>query len=448
MQQAVFARQQIDQGTKVKDLGDGAFIDLANFHFSRDLGNAALGLFGFGAIGGGNGDRAILIDVDLGTGFFGQSADHRPTLANHVADFFRVDLHGEEFGRKVAHLGACLAHGLLHLAQNMDTGLFGLGQSDLHDFLGNALNFDVHLQGGDALGAAGDLEVHVAQVVLVTQNVGQDGKAIAFFDQTHGDACHVGLERHTCVHQGQATATHRRHGRRAIGLGDFGHHTHGVRELFFGRQHRCQSTLGQSAMADFTALGRTHAAHFARGKGRHVVVQHEAVFKLASQSVNALGIALGTQSGNHQSLGFTAGEQGRAMGAGQHRIADFNRAHGAGVAAIDARLASQNLATNNARLDLEQQVVHLDGVESHATGGQAIFSGLVSLAASLRTGLLVADLIGRNELVLRMGGQLGFEVGVTGGGRPVPCGFAGIANQFVDGIDGDLALVVAKNHGT
>ena len=65
-------------------------------------------------------------------------------------------------------------------------------------------------------------------------------------------------------------------------------------------------------------------------------MQHEAVFELTGQRVDALGIALGAQGGDDQGLGFAAGEQGRTVGAGQHAVADFDGAHGAGVAAVDA----------------------------------------------------------------------------------------------------------------
>src|SRR5271170_5986588 len=45
--------------------------------------------------------------------------------------------------------------------------VFGLGQSDLHDFLGNAGDLDVHLQRGHAAFGASDLEIHVAEMVFV-----------------------------------------------------------------------------------------------------------------------------------------------------------------------------------------------------------------------------------------------------------------------------------------
>ena len=40
---------------------------------------------------------------------------------------------------------------------------------------------------------AGDLEVHVAEVILVAEDVGQHGEAVAFLDQAHRDAGDVRL---------------------------------------------------------------------------------------------------------------------------------------------------------------------------------------------------------------------------------------------------------------
>ena len=57
-------------------------------------------------------------------------------------------------------------------------GLVGLRQGLLHDLGRNALDLDVHLQGGDALSRAGDLEVHVAQVIFHALDVGEDGMAV------------------------------------------------------------------------------------------------------------------------------------------------------------------------------------------------------------------------------------------------------------------------------
>ncbi len=132
-------------------------------------------------------------------------------------------------------------------------------------------------------------------------------------------------------------------------------------------------------------------------------MEHEAVLELAGQRVDALRVALGAQRGDHQRLGLAAREQRRAVGARQHAVADLDRAHGAGVAAVDARLARQDLAAHDAGFDVEQQVVDLDRVELDALLLQAGVHGGVGLAQGLGAGLLAADLVGGAQLVL---GQL------------------------------------------
>ena len=64
-----------------------------------------------------------------------------------------------------------------HLAEDMAAAVARLVQRDPHDLLGDRGDLDVHLQRGDALLGAGDLEVHVAEMVLVAEDVGQHGKA-------------------------------------------------------------------------------------------------------------------------------------------------------------------------------------------------------------------------------------------------------------------------------
>ncbi len=72
-----------------------------------------------------------------------------------------------------------------------------------HDLRSDALDFDVHLQGSDALLGAGDFEIHVAQVIFSALDVGQDDVALAFLDQAHGDTGDRGFDRDAGVHQRQ-----------------------------------------------------------------------------------------------------------------------------------------------------------------------------------------------------------------------------------------------------
>ena len=64
-------------------------------------------------------------------------------------------------------------------------------------------DLDVHLQRGDAIARARDLEIHVAEVVLIAEDVGEHLVAAALEHQAHGDACHRRLDRHARVHERQ-----------------------------------------------------------------------------------------------------------------------------------------------------------------------------------------------------------------------------------------------------
>jgi hypothetical protein len=101
----------------------------------------------------------------------------------------------------------------MHDAQNVLARLVRLRQRDLHDFLRDALDLDVHLQRGDAVVGARHLEIHVAEVIFVAEDVGQHGEAVAVLDQAHRDAGHVRLHRHAGVHQRERAAADGRHRR-------------------------------------------------------------------------------------------------------------------------------------------------------------------------------------------------------------------------------------------
>src|SRR3989449_10400296 len=86
----------------------------------------------------------------------------------------------------------------------------------LHDLLGDALDLDVHLQRGDAALGARHLEVHVAEVILVAQDVGEHGEALAFLDQSHGDPRNMSFDWDASVHKREAAAADGGHGGRPV----------------------------------------------------------------------------------------------------------------------------------------------------------------------------------------------------------------------------------------
>ena len=135
----------------------------------------------------------------------------------------------------------------------------------------------VELQRGDELRRAGDLEVHVAERVFGTEDVGE-GRVLALGEhEAHRDAGDRRLDRHARVHQRQRRAAHRRHRRGAVRREHVGDDAQRVRPLELRRQHRHERPLGERAVTDLAALRRTDPAGLAGGERREVVVVHVAL---------------------------------------------------------------------------------------------------------------------------------------------------------------------------
>ena len=137
----------------------------------------------------------------------------------------------------------------------MQPTLAGLVERLLHDFGRNTVDLDIHLQRGDAIVGAGDLEIHIAEVILVTENIGQYREIVAFLDQAHRDTRDRRLQRHTRVHQGQARAANARHRRRTVRFGNFRDDAKHVGKLVDVRHHGLHATLGEAPMPDLATLG-------------------------------------------------------------------------------------------------------------------------------------------------------------------------------------------------
>ena len=102
---------------------------------------------------------------------------------------------------------------LRHLAKNMHAAILGLPQGNLHDLFGDASDLDVHLKRRHTSAGSSHLEVHVAQMILVTENIREHRKAFIFLDETHGDTRHRCFQGNTRIHERERCATHRCHRR-------------------------------------------------------------------------------------------------------------------------------------------------------------------------------------------------------------------------------------------
>ena len=104
-----------------------------------------------------------------------------------------------------------LGNAFLHLPEDMHPACLGLGQGLAHDIPVDTVYLDVHLQRGDPVTGTDHLEVHVAQVIFIAQNVREDHDFVVFLDQAHGDTGNRILDRHAGIHQCHGAATDRGH---------------------------------------------------------------------------------------------------------------------------------------------------------------------------------------------------------------------------------------------
>ena len=141
------------------------------------------------------------------------------------------------------------------------------------------------------------------------------------------------------------------------------------------------------------------------------------------------------------------------MNARQHAKANADRAHGARIATVDARLAAQDLAAHDARFEIKEDVFDGNGIRDSGAllcclCSQFGFDFRGDLAQLGRALLLLADLVGGVQAVLGRRSHRCDQGLVLSGGLPIPFGLASVANQVVDCVDHCLHLGVTEHHAT
>src|SRR5690606_17384866 len=194
--EAVLATHEVHERTEIDDVDDLAAVDLADLGLLHDAEDPLLRRFDLVEIGRRDLDHTLVVDVDLGAGLGHDLADHLAAGADDVTDLRLVDRDRLDPRRVGRQFGARAAQRLGHLAEDVRAAGFRLLERPGHDLPRDAGDLDVHLQRGDALLGTGDLEVHVAEVILVAEDVAEDGELVTFEDQPHRDARHRTRDRH------------------------------------------------------------------------------------------------------------------------------------------------------------------------------------------------------------------------------------------------------------
>ena len=212
MHEAVAPRKNGHECTEIHQARNLPLVNPADFDIGGDEFDTPLRLAPRGAADRGDLHRAVVLDVDGGAGLFGDLPNDRATLADDVADLLLIYLQGDDRRRPVGHLFARGAQYLVHFAQNVQTPMTRLIERNAHDLRGHTLDLDIHLQGRDAVLRAGHLEVHIAQVILVTEDVRQHLEAPAFEHEAHRNPCNRSQERNSRIHERKACSANTRHG--------------------------------------------------------------------------------------------------------------------------------------------------------------------------------------------------------------------------------------------
>ena len=196
-----------------------------------------IALLAAASIGRSHVNRAIVFDVDLDAGLFDDAADHLAARSDDVSDLI---------GRNVERVNSrrVLRHDRRGLSASPRTSCRGCAGGPRRacssaSFMivdGDVRHLDIHLQPGDAVARAGDLEIHVAVVVFRARDVGQDGVLLAFHHQAHGDAAHVSGQRNAGIHQRQRGAADRGLRTGTVRFQNVADHAHGVGELVLVRE--------------------------------------------------------------------------------------------------------------------------------------------------------------------------------------------------------------------
>src|SRR5260370_383939 len=270
--QAVAAEENFDERPEILDGGDAAFIDLADLDFLGDGFDLGLGLLGAGGAGVGDVHGAVIVNIDLGAGAFLDALDVLAARADQHADLLGIDLDDQEPRRQRAGLGARVAQRGDDVLEDLAAGIAGLVQRGPDDVLGDAVDFQVELDAGNAAHGAGHLEIHVAEVVLVPHDVGHEDEAVGLLDQADGDAGHRVADGHAGVHERQGAAAHAGHAAGTVRFEDVGHHADGVGELVSSRNAALDAAFAEGAVADLAPSRPAHGPPFPPPQSRQIVI--------------------------------------------------------------------------------------------------------------------------------------------------------------------------------
>ncbi len=353
MEQSVLTREDFDEATVGHDGANGSFVHLTH------LGNGDDSLdFLHGSV------YTLLVwraHLHLSYAVRLVNRNRCACVFLHLLDDFsaRTDDRTNEFLRDIEgfdarylrfQLLARLCYGLGELLQDVLTAGLGLHEGLFENLEGQSVALDVHLCGGETVFCARRLEVHVAQMVLISEDIGEDGVLVfaRILDQSHRNARHRLLHWHAGIHQSQCSCAHCGHRRGAVRLQNLAHQPHRIGEVL--RYLTLQCAPGQVTMAYLAASYAALCLSLAGAERREVVVKEEALVGLVEHIVDQFLVELRAKSASTEALCLSTGEYCGAVRHGKRRDLAPDGAYIGGLAAVQSHALVQDAAPHGVAL--------------------------------------------------------------------------------------------------
>ncbi len=209
--QSITARQDFNKRTKVFHAADRTVVDFSNLNSRCASFDFFQRLLSHLCVRTGNGDFTVFFDLDDRFSFFLNRADIFTTRADQHPDLVSRNL-GRKQTRSIGrNLFAWLSNGRQHRLQDFTTSFVGLVQGLTDDLAVDTADFEIQLDTGNSVLRSRNFEVHIAEVIFATQNIGNQSVVIAFLDHTHGDTRNRVFDLYAGRHQTQSRTANGRH---------------------------------------------------------------------------------------------------------------------------------------------------------------------------------------------------------------------------------------------
>ena len=214
------------------------------------------------------------------------------------------------------------------------------------------------------------------------------------------------------------------------------------------RQHRMDRAPGELAVADLAPLGAAEASGLTDRVGREVVVQQERFLVGSRQRVDVLLVLAGAERGHHHRLGFAAGEQRRAVGAGQHADFGDDVAHRLGIAAVDPLAGVENVPANDLGFELlehggDTELVVFRLLAFREIARHHLFLDLADRGVAI---LLDRNGVGGAQFLLDQAEHFLFQRALVDDLELARL-LGGLLGEIDDRVDNGLEVAVAEHHG-